>query len=455
MAFFTVNHLLDFELDYELAIRSVVTQRNMNDKRKILSKLIKKERHANVPGSQVHFEEYKYDFKTEEAAINKSIISITDCIIDFEGSDHDSAFAKIKSRLIHLTGRVNRLIVPENDTDGVEQFKHEAYATCIKLESDLDDKVIEDPQTPNVSFSPLPAQPVVNVNPVVSCSASAQPLSTWGVKFNGDPKQVFYFLERISDLAQARGVSDDDLFKSAVELFIGDAFIWYRSIRSSVNDWGSLVLRLKKDFLPPYSDDEIWDSIRQRKQKKNESITIFVAQLENLFNRLAVPVAEVTKVKYIKRNLLPEYIHQLALHPIDSLVTLTNLCRNLEEAAYLTSSKKSSSFQISSLQNNSSNNVQRHINTRARGFNNNRSTNLVQSQSVDSVQLTEPLASTSSSRPHASVQQSTTNKGQVVCFNCQMPNHTFRSCTLKRKVFCFRCGKPDVRVNACPVCSKN
>ena len=40
---FHCNHLLDYELDYELAIRSVISTRTVSDKRKILGKLLKKE----------------------------------------------------------------------------------------------------------------------------------------------------------------------------------------------------------------------------------------------------------------------------------------------------------------------------------------------------------------------------------------------------------------------------
>ncbi|CAH1183040.1 unnamed protein product [Ceutorhynchus assimilis] len=109
MAFFSVNHLLDYELDYELAVRCVETVRNVTDKRKMLTKLLRKERNANDPGSQVHFEEYDYDFRTEEAAINKSILSITDLIIDFEGTESDSSYTRVKSRLIQLTGNPNPL----------------------------------------------------------------------------------------------------------------------------------------------------------------------------------------------------------------------------------------------------------------------------------------------------------------------------------------------------------
>ncbi|KAK0070931.1 hypothetical protein PV325_013837, partial [Microctonus aethiopoides] len=230
---FNTNHLLDFELDYELAIRNVVTTRTVNERRKILTKLLRKEK--DNPGSKICLDTYVFDFNFEEEEINKSILSITDVIIDFEGTVTDSAYGRVRSRINHLTGRISRIQIPDGeDKDNVTLFKNESYATCLKLESDLDDKVITEPDTPNnLSFLPTPVSPIVNVSPVVTCTANKQPISTWGVKFNGDHKRLFYFLERVSDLSKSRDVSEVELFNSAVELFVGDAFIWYRSIKNT------------------------------------------------------------------------------------------------------------------------------------------------------------------------------------------------------------------------------
>lgn len=436
MSLFSPNHLLDYELDYELAIRGVITQRNVTDKRKILGKLLKKERDAGVSGSQVCFDEYDYNPKSEEQGINKSISSISELIDEFEGTTSDSVFARIKSRINHLSGRINRLEIPE-DGDEILNFKRESYATCLKLESELDDKVVTESISPTNANCPNVSQPVVNLNPVISCSANKQPISDWGVKFTGDPKKLFYFLERVSDLSQSRNVSNGELFNSAVELFVGDAFVWYRSIKNTVNDWDSLVSRLKQDFLPPYSDDDIWENIRQRKQKRSESTVIFISHMKNLFDRLSLPVTEVTKLKYIKRNLLPEYVQQLALHPVDNISALTDLCKSLEEASYITS-RKSNNPQISSLNKPV--------------WSKKGKTGNPYSSACD------PSTSTSKSKPHTFTPVSdnaVVSNSSVICFNCQMPNHTYQVCSKKRGLFCFRCGEQNVKVSSCPKCSKN
>ncbi|CAG9773577.1 unnamed protein product [Ceutorhynchus assimilis] len=54
-----------------VATALVETVRNATDKRKMLTKLLRKERNAKDPGSQIHFEDYDYAFRTEEAAITR------------------------------------------------------------------------------------------------------------------------------------------------------------------------------------------------------------------------------------------------------------------------------------------------------------------------------------------------------------------------------------------------
>ena len=55
--------------------------------------------------------------------------------------------------------------------------------------------------------------------------------------------------------------------------------------------------------------------------------------MENLFTRLSRLPYETTRVKHIKFNLIPEYLTQLALHPVDSINDLITLVRRLEEAS--------------------------------------------------------------------------------------------------------------------------
>lgn len=116
--------------------------------------------------------------------------------------------------------------------------------------------------------------------------------------------------------------------------------MWYRSIKCLVSNWNSLLEQLKTDFFRGDIDEDIWDQIKLRKQKRNESIALYFAHVENLFQRLTRIPAEITKVSYIRKNLLPEYISQLALLDINTIEKLKELCRKIEEAEYLKNKNK-------------------------------------------------------------------------------------------------------------------
>ncbi|XP_030757810.1 uncharacterized protein LOC115883593 [Sitophilus oryzae] len=303
---------------------------------------------------------------------------------------------------------------------------------------------------------------VINVPPpIVTYVAKPCPVSDWPIKFNGNPQDLFSFLETVTELSESRKVSEQDLFSSAVELFTGNAFIWYRSIKQHVTDWKSLVERLKKDFLPPDNDDNIWSQIKSYKQRKNESILIFIATLENLFSRLSKCPSEVNKIKIIRQNLLPEYITQLALVDVLSVSELSNLCRKLENAKHQ-NEKRSRSLNVSQLNttpdssSSDSHRVQfckKSKNVNAQNKNKNTTVRSA-SYSVASSSSDPDMVNTSSSMPRSVENSGKEATSRLVCWNCSGPNHTFHDCRQKRKVFCFKCGNLGVKSPACPKCSK-
>lgn len=349
------------------------------------------------------------------------------------------------------------MLVPDDHAEEVITFKNESYATSLQLEADLFDKLTADTGNPDTSFTAA-TPPIINVTPpTITCSSGTKPLSEWGVRFSGDSKNVYSFIERINELALSRKVSESDLFNSAVELFVGDAFVWYRSVRSSVTDWNSLITRLKIDFLPPDAEDDIWDQIKNRKQRRNETVAIFIAQLENLFSRLPRTPAELTKVKHIRKNLLPEYVSQLALMDIGSVSELSNLCRKLEDAAHIKSRNKvpevldiHDSRTSMSLQNISRN----QNNTFRKNFSKFKGKNISRNLADAAHAQNQPSTSRADDNIPSSSNANMTKK-QVVCWNCNAPNHFYTVCLEKRKRFCYRCGHPNTTVATCPTCSKN
>lgn len=428
---FAARHLLQSEIDYELNIRNVRSRKDRNEKIKILSRLLQRESQG---AEVIDLNEYETTFDEEREAINATIVSITSLILDFEGNPADTLFHRIKSRIAHVTGRVLRIEIPEEgeNVEDIRTYKEETYATCLELDADVHDKIITDAPAAELNQNVTRQSILPPLQPIVTCRDKPILLSEWNIKFNGDPKNVYNFIERITEVAHARSVSDEDLYKSAVELFVGDAFVWYRSIKNIVLNWDDLILRLKNDFLSPCVEDEIWDQIKSRKQRRDESVIVFAAQLENLFTRLSRMPCEATKVKITKQNLLPEYISQLALSTIDSVQDLVNLVKRLEEANYVKNRNV----------NKSNAPLRHHVNEVSQDNNagNNSKTNPPKYQ---------PRVFRQDSR------QSSSGQNQSKCWNCNKTGHLYTNCKAKRNKFCYRCGAANVTVKSCSRCTKN
>lgn len=481
---FRSSHLLDYELIYELKVRDVVTTRNVAEKRKMLNLLLAKERDSKkslvldrIVSALV--------FADEQEEIDRSLKSIAEIIADFEGNSQDSTFLRMKSRLVHVSLRTRRLHV-EGDQTRIK-YVQESYATCVALEGDLYEKAFKDNDInlPSTSGT-ISQQPIIQLPPpIINYAGNAPNVGDWQVKFNGDGKHLYAFLERISELAHSRKVNEDDLFNSAAELFIGDAFVWFKSVKSSVNSWQSLVNLLRKDFLHSDVEDDLWDQIKNRRQKRSETVAVFIAHMQILFSRLSNPPAEHTKIKHIRKNLLPEYITQLALADLNTVDDLVKLCRKIEEADYLKNKNSHSSSKVNSLEEysglqpsnlsvineDSSNNDYSKIgkakpnfndkpskkNDSSRFFQQNKNTKSMYQNNRQSLQKNKNNSSsrTDGNNYSSNGNRNSNNDSTILCWNCDMPNHSFGNCRLKRKVFCFKCGMKNVKSNSCPNCSKN
>lgn len=82
------RHLLVGELNYELRIRGVESNRDVNDKRKILTKLLSKERNRNHDTEDPNF-----DFDRERIDVVNTIDNIGNTIKEFEGPASDFRFS--------------------------------------------------------------------------------------------------------------------------------------------------------------------------------------------------------------------------------------------------------------------------------------------------------------------------------------------------------------------------
>ncbi|KAK9679313.1 hypothetical protein QE152_g40126 [Popillia japonica] len=139
-------------------------------------------------------------------------------------------------------------------------------------------------------------------------------------------------VDQRESLRVSRGVSKQDLFTSAGDLFKAQAWTWYNINRSRFTDWDDLVQKLRQDFLPYNYDDDLLEEINHRTQGHDEKSALFICAMEGLYNRLSKKPDEQTIVNRIRRNLLPQYVAQLALHEINTISELTRLTKKITKA---------------------------------------------------------------------------------------------------------------------------
>lgn len=264
-------------------------------------------------------------------------------------------------------------------------------------------------------------------------------VSRWKIQFDGE-SSVTNFLERIEELRLSRGVSKEQLLRSAPELFTKNALIWFRT--RNFHSWDDLVDQLKSDFQSYDYEFDLMEEIRRRTQGSKERVITYISAMESLFNKLGSnKPSEISRVKLIRRNLLPYIQSHLALHWIENISDLIRLCKAVEETELRTSKF-----------------VPPPTNYR---------------------QLLEPELAyrkpdnifTSSKHPYVSLinnerlnQQDTASlrlppdnkpkEDHPNCWNCGKTGHKFRKCQDPRRKFCYRCGRPNVIANTCPNCSE-
>lgn len=356
--------------------------------------------------------------------IRTTLEEIEGLVTQYPGKDAKVSFRRVESRLAHVMGRLG--VIEETDKDvAILKGLNEA---AITLKARLDGKAKalikamsstflgEGHKSAGKSGSESEGSSVIMSDsdydmpsmirrPSVKPNTSKEepvcvtrvPVCKWDIKFTGSekPEQLMSFLERVEELRVARNLTKPNLYLSAIDLFAGNAISWFRSIKTRVCGWDELVQLLKREFLPPDFDDMVWEEIRNRKQIKGEKVSIYIAIMENLFSRLSVLPDEQTRLRYIRRNLLPVFIARLSLVDVQSIQALGSLCRKIE-------------------------------------------------------------ASLASSSKVATVAQVSESNKDINCWNCSKGGHKFFDCKKPRvKRFCFKCGNPEQTTRTCRRCSKN
>lgn len=439
---FEVNRLERPELEYELAVRGFSQEISVGEMRKKLRSFLKLEK-----SSEVKYPPYPFSFKDDCTVLTAKLAELKKLIEEFSDVEGSGAFLKISSKLLHSFGRATRS-VPTTDEEGTQRTSF--LVDFLGLQSELRSRSrrfrrsLERDTSGPLDMSALSlgshsggttseesseedTPPVAAVNSslrghVEVSSPKSVPVSKWNFKkFTGDCSRMSLsaFLEEIEELRISRNVTKEQLLHSAADLFADRALIWYRSMRSKVTSWSQLVSELRVQFQPSNFNDKLFEEIKRRTQGPSENMGMYIAIMNNMFNRLTVQVSERTRLAVLLKNISPFYQAQLGLVTVDSVDQLLELGRKLE-------ARKATIETFTPP-------------PRSR------------------VGLMEPdlayVYGGSESGGHSSTAVSA--KVDIICWNCQQPGHRSNECSAARKKHCFRCGTEDVTVRSCPKCNRS
>ena len=467
------HYLRRTEIVYELKIRGIATDGNVDVLRKKLTSCFSKNVEVN---SEIVA---KLDSAEEVEICEEKLSDLEELVNEYEGNTMDNEYRRINARLLHWHGRVERIPVPtSSDSDFIERHgkllgKIKTLMDCFcelegpsKKLGDIEDECLSVDSLEGASEVSLRQQMTridINEKPPMQTTRSAPkevmkprtsiptgtdqplkgqrevggfvtkpvPVHKWGLKFNGDGSQsVSSFIERAEELSRARGISLQELYESAVDLFSGAALIWYRSACQRISSWEELKKELKLVFQSADYDDRLLLEILNRTQGESESLDLYLAAMDGLFRRLSSPVPDEAKLQRILRNVNTYLQDKLCMFEIKSIDELRHLGRKAELGKIRSSNHHPPSRPVRVLEPDLAWNP-----SRQKANNGN----------VDSISHNGDLQT-----PNQILRR------PLLCWNCGKEGHTHRTCQEKKKLFCYGCGESGTKKDACNKCmSKN
>lgn len=272
-----------------------------------------------------------------------------------------------------------------------------------------------------------------NINAIPSSRFNSDPLyadkvlniiRNWRIKFSGhdDQMSVDEFTYRVNILTNKNLGGDFRLLiDHAHILFEGKALIWYwRYHRENIDfDWFTLTNALQKKYREDFSDFDILDDLRRRKQRPNENFDEYLDAVSTITDKLKYSISDRDLCETLIRNLKNDIRHEILHLEITSVSQLRREVKKHEKFMKDLRAMESRKF------------------TKGRI-----------AEMTEQDDNFQNLEMTDNETEICAVQ---TN---IKCWNCDKLGHTYFDCMEVRRVFCYGCGVKDVYKPTFPNCSR-
>lgn len=422
-----IYRLLKDELSYELFIRDQPTEGCVQDLRRRLSKALS----DKVPVLERCFAALEVE---EELNICETKWDSIQSQLEVAELTETNEIKRFRTRLIHLKDRLWRIATKDDN----EKRRQELLSRVKNSLKELENATATVPQ-PIKEEGAVSQQdrPVLEVgNHIGNSPEVRQPterdirLYKWNLTFSGDDQSpsLCSFLAQVEDRQMSRGITKEELFRSASELFRGTALVWYRTKRNSFKTWDDLVSHLRKAFLDVDYDHQLMEEIYRRTQGPLESPTTYIAKMQGLFSCLSTEMSEENKLAIIARNVKKEYRGLLPLTTYTTVDELEAVLSKLEIGATMASRYREPPVKGA---------LEPDLAYRGGHQKNLRTNPIACSSSLDS--------NTSKTTSYYA--------SKVKCWNCQKPGHVHRMCRSSKKTFCVGCGQQGILKEKCSRCT--